>query len=103
LKPSKDGYRITTTVLKNSIILHLDGKKYPTPADEGIAQSVGSDNKTGKRVNNGTIETTLKRDGKAVASIRREVSADGRLLTVTSDGVGTDGKKFHQIIVYDRQ
>jgi hypothetical protein len=43
------------------------------------------------------------RKGKDVATLKRKISADGRLLTETIDGVTPKGEKFHSVDVYEKQ
>jgi hypothetical protein len=55
-----------------------------------------------KVVNERTNDITAMKDGKMMWSGRITVSADGKSRTVTINGTGADGKKFHGKAVYDK-
>ena len=74
----------------------LDGKDYPT---------MGNDPRvvTAKRLNNGTVEISLKRDGKVSSVQLLTVSPDGKTLTQLGSGVSGDGQHYEDDLrVYDR-
>lgn len=48
------------------------------------------------------LETVAKKDGQVVGEATYEVSADGKTLTATVAGVDGSGKRFEQVIVFDR-
>jgi riboflavin biosynthesis pyrimidine reductase len=74
----------------------LDGKDYPvTGADY--------DSLSAKRVDSNTAEFTLKKAGKAVGTISRTVSKDGKTLTVKSKGTTAKGEKSESVQVFDKQ
>ena len=100
IKATSDGYRIN--VGAEDLILHLDGKDYPRTTGN-VAKSAGADTASVRRVNSRVVVTTFKRGGKIVATVRREIAADGRAMTATVDGVSPDGKKLSNVVVYDRQ
>ena len=56
-----------------------------------------------KVVNERTNDITAMKDGKMMWSGRITVSADGKSRTVTINGTGADGKKFHGKVVYDKE
>jgi hypothetical protein len=56
-----------------------------------------------KVVNERTNDITAMKDGKMMWSGRITVSADGKSRTVTINGTGADGKKFHGKAVYDKE
>jgi hypothetical protein len=96
-----DGYQIKIGN-GETLTLHLDGKDYPREPF-GIAKAVGADAVSARRVSPHTIETTFKREGKAVATVTREVSAAGRVLTATTDSMSVGGEKRHTLVVFDKQ
>jgi hypothetical protein len=55
------------------------------------------------RPNGVTANFIYSRNGKDVATLKRKISAGGRLLTETIDGVTPKGGKFHGIDVYEKQ
>jgi len=82
-----DGH--STTVL---ISANYDGKDYP------VTGSSAYDAIALKRINDQTAEATLMHAGRAVATSRREVSDDGRTMTITYQGQQITNKA-----VYDKQ
>jgi hypothetical protein len=75
----------------------FDGKDYPVTGDPA------SDARSYKRINDRTLEMTVKKDGKVTISGRIVVSADGKTRTVTVDGTDAEGKKFQRKVLYDKQ
>lgn len=74
-----------------------DGKDYPiTGTDLYDAITI-------KRINDQTAEATLKKSGKVVSHARRVVSKDGKVMTLTMTGTNPDGKKMHNVAVYEKQ
>ncbi len=49
-----------------------------------------------------TLDTIVHKDGRQVALGRRELSEDGKVLTVTQSGTRPDGTPFANVSVYDR-
>lgn len=96
-----DGYRVVSTDLKEPLSIRF-GKEYRVP-NQGIAASVGAETGSGRRINERAIETTMKRGGDTVATLVREVSADGRVMTTTLSGVTIKGEKFRSVLVYEKQ
>jgi hypothetical protein len=50
-----------------------------------------------------TVKSEEKRDGKIVGIAMRKVSPDGKVLTITDEGINRKGEKFSQVLVFDRQ
>jgi hypothetical protein len=78
---------------------NLDGKSYPIigqgPYDaDAIAANLTAPN---------TIQSTLTRNGKVVATGTSVVSSNGKVLTITTKGVDASGKPFSAFAVYDKQ
>lgn len=71
--------------------------------DYEITGSNGGDRISLRRIDARTTESTQKRAGKAVIVARRAVSADGKVLTVTTQGSLPDGQTIDVIMVFDRQ
>jgi len=78
----------------------FDGKDYPrtgspTPTADTIAL---------KRIDTYTIEETLKRAGKVVATFRQVVSKDGKVRTATQmTGTNASGQLVRDVLVFDKQ
>ena len=75
----------------------FDGKDYPATGDPN------SDARSYTKVNDRTLRTTNKRNGKVTVTGQIVVSADGRSRTVTLNGTTPKGKKFKNVAVYDKQ
>ena len=102
IQSTSDGYRIKLSTNGTDLILRLDGHDYPREPF-GVAKAVGADAVTARRIDGRTIETTFKRNGKPVATVQREVSGDGRVLTATLDAVLLSGEKRHNIEVFEKR
>jgi hypothetical protein len=76
---------------------NFDGKDYPVTGDPT------SDTRAYKKVNDRTLELTVKKDGKVTASGKITVSADGKSRTVSTSGTDSKGKKVKNTSVYDKQ
>jgi len=50
-----------------------------------------------------TITATIKESGKVVENIKRVVSKDGKLLTITATGTNAKGQKIDEVRVYERR
>jgi len=74
-----------------------DGKDYSVTGDSS------SDMRSLKKIDDNTLELTIKKDGKATGTGRIVLSADGKTRTVTVNGTDSTGKKFHATSVYDKQ
>ncbi len=74
----------------------FDGKDYPVTGD------LSGDTRSYRKVNDRTLEVTVKKNGKVTVTARSVVSADGKSRTVTVSGTTPKGKKFKNIAVYDK-
>jgi hypothetical protein len=75
----------------------FDGKDYPLTGDPT------ADARSYKKVDDRTMELTVKKDGKVTVSGRIVVAADGKTRTVTTSGTDAKGKKVKNMAVYDKQ
>jgi hypothetical protein len=75
----------------------FDGKDYPVTGDPN------SDARSYTKVNERTLTTTNKKDGKVTVTGQIVVSSDGKSRTVTISGTTPKGKKFQNVAVYDKQ
>lgn len=74
-----------------------DGKDYPVTGDPA------ADMIRLRRISATEGESIFTRGGKVVKVNKRTVSADGRTLTITTEGTTADGKPQKEVAVYDRQ
>ena len=75
----------------------FDGKDYPVSGDPN------SDARSYTKVNERTLTTTNKKNGKVTVTGHIVVSADGKSRTVTLNGTTPKGKKFKNVAVYDKE
>jgi hypothetical protein len=75
----------------------FDGKDYPVTGDPN------SSTRSYTKVNERTLTTTNKKDGKVRVTGQIVVSPDGKSRTVTLTGTNPKGKKFKNVAVYDKQ
>jgi hypothetical protein len=75
----------------------FDGKDYPVTGDPN------SDARSYTKVNERTLTTTNKKNGKVTVTGQIVVSADGKSRTVTVSGTTPKRKKFKNVAVYDKQ
>ena len=74
----------------------FDGKDYPVTGDPN------SDARSYTKMNDRTLMTTAKKNGKVMVTGKIVVSADGKSRTVTLTGATPKGKKFRNVAVYDK-
>jgi hypothetical protein len=74
----------------------FDGKDYPVKGDPT------SDMRSYRKIDDRTMEFTVKHDGKVIASGRIVVAPDGKSRTVNASGTDPHGKKFKTVAVYDK-
>ena len=101
---SADGTSLTVTgvsadgtALSQKSTFKYDGKDY------SFSGSPGWDTIALKKVNNSTVNSTLKLGGKPVGTAVRSISDHGKTLTLTTNAKDAKGKKSHAVAVFDRQ
>ncbi len=75
----------------------FDGKDYPVTGDPT------SDARSYKKVNDHTLDVTVKKDGKVTITGQIVISADGKSRTLTTNSNDAAGKKIKSVAVYDKQ
>jgi hypothetical protein len=75
----------------------FDGKDYPVTGDPN------SDTRSYTKINDRTLTTTNKKNGKVRVTAQIVISADGKSRTITVTGTTPKGKKFKNVAVYDKQ
>jgi hypothetical protein len=103
-EPSGEGVKVSTKGIDadgkptaTEYTANYDGKDYPATGAPDYNSVVL------KRINASTVQTTRKRDGHAVQTVRRMVSKDGKRLTATITGTDTKGRHVKNVNVFDRQ
>jgi hypothetical protein len=74
-----------------------DGRDYP------MLGSASYDTLNAARTKERTVRSEEKRDGKIVGIAVRTVSPDGKILTITDEGTNRKGRRFSQLLVFDKQ
>lgn len=97
VKVTVDGTDADGKALHNEWTGKFDGKDYAVTGDPT------SDTRAYKKVNDNTLDMTIKKDGKVTATGKIVVSADGKTRTVTTSGTDAKGKKVKNTAVYDKQ
>jgi hypothetical protein len=75
----------------------FDGKDYEVTGDPN------ADMRSYTKVNDQTLNMTVKKSGKVMATGRIVVSADGKSRVVTLNGTTAKGKRFSNTAVYDKE
>jgi hypothetical protein len=75
----------------------FDGKDYPVTGDPN------GDTRSYKKLDDRTLEVTVKKNGKTTVTARSVVSADGKSRSASVTGMTPKGKKFKNVAVYDKQ
>lgn len=75
----------------------FDGKDYAVTGDQS------SDMRAYKKVDDRTMDFTVKKGGKVIVNGRVAVAADGKSRTVTTSGTNAKGKKYKNTAVFDKQ
>jgi hypothetical protein len=89
-----DGTRTTVQYTE----ANFDGKDYPLTGSQ-----FGADTVSLKRIDRRTTERTDKKGGTVVQTLRREVSQDGKTMTVTTKGTDTQGRAMNNVAVFEKQ
>jgi hypothetical protein len=89
-----DGTRTTVQYTE----ANFDGKDYPLTGSQ-----FGADTVSLKRIDRRTTERTDKKGGTVVQTLRREVSQDGKTMTVTTKGTDTQGQAMNNVAVFEKQ
>lgn len=78
---------------------NLDSKSYPIIGRGPYGANTIAATLTAPK----TIQSTLNKDGKVIATETSVVSKDGKVLTITTKGTDASGKSFNSVAVYDKQ
>jgi hypothetical protein len=76
---------------------HYDGKDYP------VNGNPDADTISVKRTGKYSAKSVLKKDGKPTLTTMRQVSKDGKTLTMTTTGTNAKGEKVDSVMVFDKQ
>jgi hypothetical protein len=91
------GVNADGSTISQSAMLTYDGK------DDAFTGSTIWDTLSLKKVNGSTVKAELKKDGKIVGHTTRTISAQGKVLTLTTAYKSAKGGTIHETDVYDKQ
>lgn len=75
----------------------LDGREHP------IIGSPDADSQSITRVDALSTKGTLKKGGKVVQTVRREITKDGKTMTITFEGVNAKGQTINNVMVFEKK
>jgi hypothetical protein len=79
----------------------ITGREYPVAGRDVGARILG-DAISWKKIDDRSVEMDIKKKGEIINATRHSVSADGKTLTVTENGIDPDGKPIRAVTVYHR-
>jgi hypothetical protein len=97
IKTVVDGVEADGKILHVEYSAKYDGKDYPM---HGLPSA---DTITIKRINASTFETTNKKEGKLIQTIRSVISKDGKTRTTFWNGHDASGRDISWTMVYEKQ
>src|SRR5262249_47632532 len=104
VEPSGQGEKVSTegvagdgTRTATQYTANFDGKDNP------LTGSPVSDTVSLKRIDRRTTERTDKKAGAVVQTLRRVVSEDGKMMTVTVKGKNAQGQDVNHTLVFEKQ
>jgi hypothetical protein len=80
----------------NNLAIVFDGRDHPTP-------SLNYDSSAWTRISANKYVVNRKKAGKVVLTSTNVVSDDGQTMTITTKGVGEDGRPINNVRVYDKR
>ena len=83
--------------------IHTEWKGKFNGKDYEVTGDPTADMRSYTKVNDQTLDMTVKKGGQVVATGRIVVSADGKSRVVTLNGTTAKGKKFTNTAVYDKE
>ena len=95
-----DGIAADGKPISYSFTVKYDGKDYPV---SGTGMPSGADSIAIRLIGTNKAEAIQKKAGKELGKAEAEVSKDGKITTVTTNGTTVDGRKLQSESVYDKQ
>jgi len=97
IKVTVDGINADGSSVHSEWTGQFDSKDYPVTGDPT------EDMRSYTKIDDHTLQITIKKDGKVIIKGRIVVSADGKSRTFTSFSTDPNGKKVKSVAVYDKQ
>jgi len=103
-EPNGDGVKSTTEMVDaNSNKFTATYTAYYDGKDYSFVGLPDYDSTALTRIDTNAADFINKKAGKVVRTGRRELSKDGKVLTITSRGTNAKGQPFTNVAVYDKQ
>lgn len=93
----RSGDELTHSGDNGEFTASINGREYP------VTGTIVADSIAIHRVDAFTTEEVWRSRGRAVATVRRKVSQDGKLMTALSSGTTQRGEAYTSLFVYDKQ
>jgi hypothetical protein len=104
VKMVADGVNAKGQKTHNEYTVSYDGKEYPQhPTLDGKPIPDASDTISTKKIDDYTYETTAKRKGVVLVTIKEVISKDGKTRTGTITGKNAQGQEVNNVVVYEKQ
>jgi hypothetical protein len=97
IKLSSDGIDAAGNPTHLEYTAKYDGKDYP------ITGAPNADTVAIERIDPNTLQTTVKKAGQVVMTVRTVLSDNGKTRTSTFKGKDADGHDINNVVVYDKQ
>jgi len=97
IKASSKGVDASGKPTAGEWTINYDGKDRPQTGNPD------ADTLSLKRVDDHTVSFTQKRAGKVVITGTRTISADGKVMTITTKGTNAKGQPINEVMVFDKR
>jgi hypothetical protein len=97
IKVTTDGVNAAGQKTHTEYSAKFDGK------DAAITGNPNANIVSVKRIDDHSMETTFKKDGKVMVVAKTVVSKDGKTRTTTTTGIDAEGRTVHNVAVYEKQ
>jgi hypothetical protein len=100
-----DGVNAKGQKTHNEYTVRYDGKDYPQhPMLDGKPDANAADTTIStKKIDDYTYESTTKREGVVLVTIKEVISKDGKTRTATITGKNAQGQEVNNVVVYEKQ
>lgn len=105
IKMVADGVNAKGQKTHNEYTVRYDGKDYPQhPMLDGKPDPNAADTTLStKKIDDYTYESTTKRKGVVLVTIKEVISKDGKTRTATITGKNAQGQEVNNVVVYEKQ
>jgi hypothetical protein len=104
LKSVTDGVNAEGKKIHSEATLKFDGKDYPIVATlDGKPDSAGADMVSAKKLDDYTLEVTVKKKGMVLGVTKVVASKDGKTITATTTGKDSKGATVKDTVIDEKQ